>query len=156
MSASGVDLRSPREVLKYINEHARSQTRASVERSDYFLDAFAALNGITRQTIEEMAKGGVNIRDPQSVRSYLASKRQPAPERIVRPEASVSGVDASGAALAPRRPTPAPSALPKPKAKKALDPREVLKARKDFFDKMSPEKQAEWSPEQKHKWLSQV
>jgi hypothetical protein len=77
MSANGVDLRDPKQVEFYLKDHARSQTRAKIEASASYFDAFAALNGIRKESIAEMAKAGINIRDGVAVRTYLAGKRKP-------------------------------------------------------------------------------
>jgi len=45
------------------------QTRCGVETSQFFTDDFAAINGIRKGTIQELARVGVNVRPPATMRS---------------------------------------------------------------------------------------
>jgi hypothetical protein len=89
---------------------------------------------------------------PASENSFGA--RDELPPKVDMPKVDMPKVDMPKVKTAVAK-LPSPSTKHAPKPKTPEETRQMLAARKAFFEHMPPEKQAEWSPEQKRKWLTE-
>jgi len=144
MSAAGVDLQNPWEVRKYLQDHARPQTREAVEKSDvmlalathtgerskaliegsrFYMDAIATQYGVRKERIQEIVAAGVDLRDRRAVRAALATQGTqpasalPSPTNVAPNDPELERAKAKIEAMAANAPPAAPArppALPTP------------------------------------------
>ena len=123
------------------------------------LAVWSAIYGTSESFLKRASAAGVNISNKAEVMAYLHQHGRESTKFAVAKGQAPEKIGVGPRESAPKGVTPAPVLKPKkpqPRAKTPEEARAILKARKEHFEKMPPEKQAEWSPEQRLKWLTEV